>query len=277
MGLSGYDPSMEDMRGIFLAQGPGMLVIILISIILITIFLITIILIVLMLMEVLLGKTICLRFFITDFKNNGEEVAPMELVDVYQVKYITLRLRIQQKIDVHSLNHPIFAGFSLCAENPSESTQRHLVARPGTSPWGAWFSSLLKSRPHIDTPGCQPGSPKSSPIAKGCSLKVILRQFAVTLMKHSQRHSLSISRRFSLKRVTCFCFRHWAPIFLLSPFAQTVVKFAFKKDQRNALKVCYSRTWKNSNDGELANQTFQWKMINGAMYVTLPMEFYTDL
>ena len=88
MGLSGYDPSMEDMRGIFLAQGPGMLVIILISIILITIILITIILIVLMLMEISLGKTICLRFFITDFKNNGEEVAPMELVDVYQVKYI---------------------------------------------------------------------------------------------------------------------------------------------------------------------------------------------
>lgn len=29
--------------------------------------------------------------------------------------------------------------------------------------------------------------------------------------------------------------------------------------------------------GELANQTFQWKIINGAMYVTLPMEFYTDL
>ena len=23
MGLSGYDPSMDDMRGIFLAQGPG--------------------------------------------------------------------------------------------------------------------------------------------------------------------------------------------------------------------------------------------------------------
>jgi len=42
MGLSGYEPTMEDMRGIFLAQGP-------------------------------------------DFKNNGEEVPPMELVDVYQV------------------------------------------------------------------------------------------------------------------------------------------------------------------------------------------------
>ena len=28
MGLSGYDPDMKDMRGIFLAQGPGMVVII---------------------------------------------------------------------------------------------------------------------------------------------------------------------------------------------------------------------------------------------------------
>jgi ectonucleotide pyrophosphatase/phosphodiesterase family protein 6 len=49
MGLSGYDPSMEDMRGIFLAQGP-------------------------------------------DFKNNGEEVAPMELVDVYQVLAYVLKI-----------------------------------------------------------------------------------------------------------------------------------------------------------------------------------------
>jgi len=49
MGLSGYDPSMDDMRGIFLAQGP-------------------------------------------DFKNNGEEVPPMELVDVYQVLAYVLKI-----------------------------------------------------------------------------------------------------------------------------------------------------------------------------------------
>ena len=51
----------------------------------------------------------------------------------------------------------------------------------------------------------------------------------------------------------------------MSPFAQSVVKFAFKKDQLNALKVCYIGTWKNSNLGELANQTFQWKMVNGCI------------
>ena len=68
-------------------------------------------------------------------------------------------------------------------------------------------------------------------------------------------------------------------IFTLSPFVQTVVKFAFKKDQHKALKVCYIRTWKNSSDGELAQaaQISMEKKINGALYVTLPMEFYTDL
>jgi len=49
MGLSGYEPTMEDMRGIFLAQGP-------------------------------------------DFKNNGEEVAYMKLVDVYQVLAYVLKI-----------------------------------------------------------------------------------------------------------------------------------------------------------------------------------------
>ena len=174
------------------------------------------------------------------------------------------------------LNQPIFAGFSICAENPSESSQRDLVARPRTSPWGARFSGLLKSRPRIDTPGRQPGNPGGSPIAKGCSLK----WSSDSLQWHSpsikQRRSLSISRRFSLKRGTWFPFRHWA--FLLSPFAQTVVKFAFKKDQHNALKVCYIRTWKNSSDGELAQATQismeedQWSNV-----CNISNGFYTDL
>ena len=61
----------------------------------------------------------------------------------------------------------------------------------------------------------------------------------------------------------------------MSPFAQSVVKFAFKKDQLNALKVCYIGTWKNSNLGESGKPNIS--MENGQWMYTLPMEFYTDL
>ena len=84
--------------------------------------------------------------------------------------------------------------------------------------------------------------------------------FAVTLKLVFTETFPSIFPRFSMKRVTCFRFEQ---SFNHEPFAQSVVKFAFKKDQLNALKVCYIGTWKNSNLGELANQTFQWKMVNG--------------
>ena len=78
-----------------------------------------------------------------------------------------------------------------------------------------------------------------------------------------------------MKRVTCFRFEQSFNID--EPFAQSVVKFAFKKDQLNALKVCYIGTWKNSNLGEW--RIWQTKHFNGkwSMDVTLPMEFYTDL
>ena len=105
-------------------------------------------------------------------------------------------------------------------------------------------------------------------------LKVILRQFAVTLTKHqAETFSSNISKVFTETRDLV-----WAAIFLLSPFAQTVVKFAFKKDQHNALKVCYIRTWKNSNDGEnlrigkpnISMENDQWSNVcnvtNGILY-----------
>ena len=158
------------------------------------------------------------------------------------------------------LNQPFFAGFSICAENPSESSQRDLVARPRTSPWGARFSGLLKSRPRIDTPGRQPGNPGGSPIAKGCSLK----WSSDSLQWHSpsikQRRSLSISRRFSLKRVTWF----EQPSFYWARSLKRLWNLPLRRINIMLLKFVTLEHGKTPTMENLRKQLrFQWKKING--------------
>jgi len=80
MGLSGYEPTMEDMRGIFLAQGP-------------------------------------------DFKNNGEEVAYMKLVDVYQVLAYVLKI----PTNPHNGTWSHVRGLLLGEPGPATSSQAGAV------------------------------------------------------------------------------------------------------------------------------------------------------
>ena len=161
----------------------------------------------------------------------------MELVDVYQVKYFGIffaMCRLWGFVKVIIIH---LTGFSLCAENPCESTQRDLVSCPRSPPWWAWVSiCLLTGRTCIDFPGGSLGSPAPT-LAKGSSLKKSDPQtvFAVTLKLVFTETFPSIFPRFSMKRVTCFRFEQSFNID--EPFAQSVVKFAFKKDQHNALKI----------------------------------------
>ena len=138
-------------------------------------------------------------------------------------------------------------GLGRTSEDFSLGSPVQQLAQNQASYWHSWL------------PAWQPWGRTNS---QGLLLKVILRQFAVTLTKHSQRRSLSISRRFSLKRVTWF----EQPSFYWARSLKRLWNLPLRRINIMLLKFVTLEHGKTPTMENLRKQLrFQWKKINGTM------------